>query len=97
MFLILQYFSLNYSVHRKFIFYCLGVIFTTAPQKTDDSRIFFTKYGGQPEKLPIRHFTNLKSVDLQKVGFYDAHGPELELFCHNVVAFRRSIFNILIS
>jgi hypothetical protein len=76
--------------------FCLGVVFTAAPQKTDGSRAFFTKYDQKPDKLPIRYFIQLKSEDLQSVDFYDTHGTELELFCQNKVAFRRSKFKNII-
>jgi hypothetical protein len=75
---------------RNFIYYSLGVVFTTAPTITDGSRAFFTKYDQKPDKLPIRYFTRLKPTDLQPVDFHDTHGAELELFCQNKVAFRKS-------
>jgi hypothetical protein len=54
------------------------------------------KYDQKPDKLPIRYYNNLKPTDLQYIGFHDIHGPELELFCQNIVAFRRSMFENLI-
>jgi hypothetical protein len=75
------------------ILYCfLGVVFTTPPQIIDGSRTLFTKYDQKPDKLPIRYFTNLNpKTDLQLIGFSDVHGPELELFCQNMIAFRKSM------
>lgn len=74
------------------IFYCsLGVVLTTPPQVIDGSRPLFNKYDQKPDKLPILYFTHLNpKTDLQLIGFSDVHGPELELFCQNMIAFRKS-------
>lgn len=68
-----------------------AIVFTTAPQVVDASRDFFQKYDQTPDKLPIKYFKNLRTDQLQQIGFLDGHGPEIELFCHNQVAFRRNV------
>ncbi len=69
----------------------LGVVFTTPPKITNGSSALFTKYDQKPDQLPIRYFTQLRSANLQSIAFHDIHGPELELFCQNKVAFRKSM------
>ncbi len=83
--------------NKNFVDYSLGIIFTTPPQIPDSSRAIFTKYDQKPDKIPIRYFTKLKPTDLQHIDFRDVHGPELELFCQNIVAIRKSIFQTIIS
>ena len=68
----------------------LGISFTTAPKVTDGSKAFFTKYHHKPDQLPVIYFTHLKAANLQPIGFRHTHGVELDLFCHNKVAFRKS-------
>ena len=49
------------------------------------------KYNQSPDKLPIRYFTNLRSEDLQFCVFHEAHGKELDLYCEDRIAFRKSM------
>jgi len=70
--------------------------FTTAPNIADGSREFFQKYDKKPDKLPNKYFKNFQPNPLRQIGFLETHGPEIELFCHNNVAFRRSQSNVFV-
>ena len=81
---------------KNFVDYFLGIVFTTPPQITEGSRELFGKYNQKPDRLPNKYFTNLNSrPDFQQMGFNETHGPELELFCQNMVVFRRSKLNTI--
>ncbi|CAF1108707.1 unnamed protein product [Adineta ricciae] len=71
-----------------------SISFTTAPKVTDGSKAFFTKYHHKPDQLPIIHFTHLKAANLQPIAFRHTHGVELDLFCHNKVAFRKNVHRL---
>ena len=69
---------------------CLGMEFTTAPSKLSSVKEFFAKFPEKPDRLSIKHFTDLQPKDLQPVSFCPTHGPEVDIYCLGKVVLRKS-------
>jgi len=69
--------------------------FTTAPSKLSSVKEFFAKFPEKPDRLSIKHFTDLQPKDLQPVSFCSTHGPEVDIYCLGKVVLRKNIHQLV--